>query len=277
MQTLLNFLLRFNALLAFVFFQILSLYWYFSYSNTKQKAAFLTSANTTIGNLYETHSKLLSYWNLAAVNDSLARENARLKMQLPQALYDNLLDTGRRADSTYKQQYRYTAAMVIHNSIARGNNNLTINRGSLHGVRANTGLIDGLNHGVVGIVRSVSPHYASVMSVLHKDVRISAKLKRNNHFGVLTWEGQDSRILRLDALPKHAEIEKGDTVITSGFSTLFPEGILVGRVDTFFIEAGSNFYTARIKLFNDLSRVQHVHVVDDLFYEERLKIQGGLE
>lgn len=273
MQQLIAFLLRYSAFFAFGLLELIALSLYFNFNPNSEKVAFMSSANYMVGGMYETTSQIFRYWNLSAVNDSLARENAHLKMQLPNAIYSAQLHVQRIQDSVHQQQFKYTAAVVINNSISRPNNFITINRGSKDGIRANTGVVSGTGDGIVGIVRKVSKNYAVVMSILHKDTRISAKIKSGNYFGVLTWDGNETTHLNLEALPKHAPIEKGDTIVTSGFSTIFPEGIIVGRVDTFFIEGGSNFYTARVRLAADMANIQHVHVVDDLFRDEREQLE----
>lgn len=273
MQQLIAFLLRYNSSFTFVLLELIALSLYFNFNPNSEKAAFISSANYVVGGMYETTSQVFRYWNLSAVNDSLARENARLKMQLPNALYSAQLHVQHIQDSLHQQQFKYTAAVVVNNSINRPNNFITINRGSKDGIRANTGVVNGTGDGIVGIVRKVSRNYAVVMSILHKDTRISAKIKNDNYFGVLTWDGNETMYLNLEALPKHAPIAKGDTIVTSGYSTIFPEGVIVGRVDTFFIEGGSNFYTARVRLSADMANIQHVHVVDDLFRDEREQLE----
>ena len=271
MQQLVNFFMRFNATFIFFVLEAISLYAYFNLNSTQPKAAFLSSANAFVGGLFDYSSRISRQWNLTVVNDSLARENAQLKMQLPSAKYSTLADKGQVQDSShiYIQQYKYTAAVVVNNSINRASNYITINRGSNHGLRPNVGLVSATGNFVVGIVRKVSANYAVAMSVLHRDTRISAKIKSNNYFGVLVWDGDQSSHLNLEALPRHAPIKKGDTVITSGYSTMFPEGVMVGIIDTFFMDGSSNFNVARVRLAGNMSDIQYVYAIDDLLREER--------
>lgn len=270
------FLLKYNGLFAFFILEIFSLYLYFSQNMTPEKTAFVSSANRVVGGIYDYSNRWSRYWNLAAVNDSLAKENARLRMKLPSSQFSHLIDSATIKDTAYQQQYNYTAGVVTNNSINRLHNYLTINRGARHGVRINSGVINGSGDGVVGVIRAVSNNYSIAMSVLHEDTRISSKVKRNGYFGTLTWDGDNNHHMTLEAIPKHALIQKGDTIITSGFSTIFPEGIIVGCIDTFYIEPGSNFYTIDVALSADLSKMQYVYLVDDLFREERKKLEGGL-
>ena len=269
MQPFFQFLLRFNGVLALVLLGALTSYVYFNRNVNERKLAFLSSANNVSGRVYEYSSWMWRYWNLSVVNDSLARENVRLRMMLPNARYAKQVEHGHYVDSLSEQAYDYTAATVVHNSINKPRNFLTINRGRAHGIRPGTGVADGLGQGLVGIVHRVTTHYASVMSVFNKDTRISAKVQGSQYFGILVWGGEAFQHLDLEAVPKHAELHKGDTVVTSGYSTIFPKGILVGTIDTFYILPGSNFYTAKVRLFNDLSNVQQVYVIDDLHSEEK--------
>lgn len=270
------FLLKFNGLFAFLLLEVLSLYLYFSQNMTPEKTAFISSANRVVGGVYDYSNRWSRYWNLAAVNDSLAKENARLKMKLPSSQFSHLIDSATVRDTEYEQQYKYTSAVVTNNSTNRFHNYITINRGARHGVRVNSGVMNGSGDGIVGIVRAVSRNYSVAMSVLHEDTRISSKVKRNGYFGTMTWNGKNTRQMTLEAIPKHARIQKGDTIMTSGFSTMFPEGVTVGCIDTFYIEPGNNFYTINVSLSADLNKIQYVYIVDDLFREEQKKLEGGV-
>lgn len=273
MQQLIAFFVRYNHILIFIFLELLALLFYFNINANAQKAAFLSSASSLVGGIYDYSSRVTQQWNLAVVNDSLARENARLKMQLPNAQYSLLTDKGSVRDSQYQQQYQYTAAKVVNNSINRANNYITVNRGSRDGIRSNSGLLSAGSNYVIGVVRKVSSSYAVAMSILHKETRISAKIKRNNYFGVLVWDGDLSTHLNLEALPRHAPVEKGDTIITSGYSTIFPEGALVGTVDTVYMDDNSNFNVARVRLFVNMSDLNYVYIVDDLMRDEREQLE----
>ena len=273
MQQLIAFFIRYNAFFIFILLEIIAGYCYFNLNSTQPKAAFLSSANSFIGGIYDNTQKISRHWNLAVVNDSLARENARLKMQLPNAQYKLSLETGLVEDTLYRQQYKYTAASVVNNSINRARNYITINRGSKDGIRANVGLISATGNHVLGIIRKVSTNYAVGMSVLHQDIRISAKLNSNNYFGVMIWDGALPTHMNLEALPRHAEVTIGDTVVTSGYSTIFPEGMLIGVVDSAFMDDNSNFNVARVKLFANMSDLQYVYTVDDLMREERESLE----
>lgn len=267
------FFIKYNGFFAFVILEAIALSLYFTRNLNPTKESFLSSANGVIGNIYESTSKVSRYWNLSAVNDSLARENAELKMQLPNSKFTSLVQTSVVEDTTLKQHYEYIEAKVVNNTIHRPHNFLTINRGAKQGIEPNSGVLNGNGKGIVGVVQNVSNNYAVVMSVLNIDAHISAKIRRNNHFGMMVWDGTDSRYMTLESIPKHADVQIGDTIVTSGFSTMFPEGILIGTISSFLKPAGLNFYTIKVALFNDLNSTQYVYVVSDLLKEERLKLE----
>lgn len=273
MQRIALFLVKYNGVFAFFILQVIALSLYFTRNSNPEKKAFLSSANGLIGNLYETSSNATRYWNLSAVNDSLARENAELKMKLPSSKFTSLVQVNTVKDTTLQQQYQYFEAKVINNTIHRRHNFLTINRGRRQGLTSNSGVLNGNGTGVVGVVQKVSNNYGVVMSLLNVDTRISAKILRNNNFGMLVWDGEDAQHLRLESVPTHAEVHQGDTIVTSGYSTIFPEGVLIGRVDTIIRPPGLNFYDIKVSLFNDMNNIQYVYVVSDLFKEERLTLE----
>lgn len=273
MYRILLFFIKYNGLFAFLILEAIALSFYFTRNINPHKESFISSANGFIGNVYESTSKVSRYWNLSAVNDSLARENAELKMQLPNSKFSSLVQIKIVEDTTIQQHYEYIEAKVVNNTVHRPHNFLTINRGIKQGLKANSGVINATGKGIVGVTQKVSNNYAMVMSILNIDTRISAKIFRNNHFGVLIWDGQDSNFMTLESIPKHADVQKGDTIVTSGYSTIFPEGILVGVIDSFMKPPGLNFYTIQVRLFNDMNSVQYVYAVSDLLKEERQKLE----
>ncbi len=273
MQRIFLFFIKYNGVFAFFLLEVIALSIYFTRNSNANTQAFLSSANGLIGGVYESTSRVARYWNLSAVNDSLARENAELKMRLPNSKFSSLIQTNTIKDTTLQQYYRYHDAKVVNNTIHRPRNFITINKGAAQGLKANSGVLNGNGMGIVGVVQKVSRNYAVAMSILNLDTRISAKILGNNNFGVMVWDGLDSRYMNLESVPKHATIHKGDTIVTSGYSTIFPEGILIGTIDSFYHPPGVNFYSIKVALFNDLNSTQYVYVVSDLLKEERLKLE----
>jgi rod shape-determining protein MreC len=215
-------------------------------NNNFQQATTFNSASRVSGAILESVNSVKEYIFLKENNERLARENARLKGMVLDARYDS--DTVRTLvnDTVFQQQYAYIAAKVVNNSINRRNNYLTLNRGRMHGVKKDMGVI--APTGVVGIVKDVSDHYCTVMSVLHKNTSISTRFKKNNYFGSLVWNGGDNSEATLREVAKHVKFEKGDTLVTTVYSLVFPEGVMVGTVKDFEIRAGDNFYTITVKL-----------------------------
>jgi rod shape-determining protein MreC len=271
------FLYRFNGFFAFLILEIFSLYIYFTQNISQEKSAFLSSANRTVGNVYNYSNRWMSYWNLSSLNDALAKENAKLKMRLPGSQFLNIADTGTVVNENSEQRYEYTEAIVINNSVNRNNNYITLNRGAKHGVKMQSAVLNGTGDGVVGVIVAVSNHFSTAMSVLHQESRISAKIKRNGFFGLAVWNGKDPRKLTLEAIPKHTKIMKGDSIVTSGYSTIFPEGIYIGSIDTFSYETGTNFYSIEFTLSADLNNLQYVYIVDDLMKKELKQLESKIK
>jgi rod shape-determining protein MreC len=245
--------------------------------NVKQNEIYQSSANLVMGIVYENASTVRDFFDMQRHNDSLARENADLRTQLEASKYVATYQAGSvrfpldtstvRPDTAQKkdvmQQFTYLAAEVVSNSIVRKDNYMTINRGSTHGVRKGQGVIS--PDGIVGIVTNVSPYFAQVMSLLSTRASISAMIKRNRYFGTVTWgEPYNPRMVVLDYVPKHAEVMRGDTIITSGFSEIFPGEVRIGRVVDFKIKNGTNFYAIDVELWIDLANIRYVYVVDNL-------------
>ena len=221
----------------------------------------------------ETVNYVMEYINLKENNASLAQENANLKGRMPESYYSNQSLRTFIDDTTLTQQYTYITARVVNNSVNRRNNYLTLDKGSLHGIHSDMGVIS--SSGVVGIVKDVSRHYCTVMSVLHKNTRISTKFLHNNYFGSLVWNGGDIRMAMLTDVAKHVKFQKGDTLVTTQYSAVFPEGIMVGVVRGFDIDPGDNFYSITVSLSTDFANLSHVYIVDNMFKNEQQQLENN--
>lgn len=261
MQNLIQFLIRFSAFFLFVILEVLCFALIVRY-NDGQREIFLNSSNMVSAKLNDWYDGMVEYSNLREFADSLAIENARLKSEL----YNNTnyLELMKKdvLDTVYRQRFHTIRAQVINNSVTSRNNALTIDRGSLDGIRAGMGVVG--DRGIIGVVQAAQPAFSSVLSILHSASRISVAFSRNNYFGTLVWKGFNPRRMSLEAVPKHADVRIGDTIETSGYSHIFPQGIMVGTVDTFWIEGGSNFFSISVSIVNDLSNLNHVYVVQNL-------------
>ncbi|GHA68789.1 cell shape-determining protein MreC [Pontibacter akesuensis] len=243
--------------------------------NTYQGAAFFNSANKYVGQVLEFQSGITDYFRLTSINQTLARENAALREEVLQFRQATLSDSTATLDSTYfvatdtskVYPYNLLAGRVINNSVRRMNNYLTIAKGTADGVKPGMGVI--APNGVVGRVKTVSEHYATVTSLLHSQMLVSAKIKKSDTFGTVKWAGGDYRTALLDYIPLHIKPAKGDTIVTSGFNTVFPEGIMIGTISSIEKEPDKSFYTIEVKLAVDFAQLAYVYVVENMYKVER--------
>ncbi len=270
MRNLILLFLKYGRFASFLFLEIVCFFLIVRF-NQKQNEIYVHSANLVTGNIYEQYKNTIGFMKLGDVRDSLMAENAELRALLDYSKFDQRVKIDTAKSAFLEQQYQYIEARVINNSINRNNNFITLNKGKMHGVAPRMGVIG--KTGILGIVKDVSQHFSTVMSPLHRQFRLSASLKKTGHFGTLTWQEQDPRVMQLTQVPKIAEVEVGDTVVTSGFSTHFPAGLMIGTINDFTIEKGSSFLTIQVKLINDLNAAQFGYVVKNLFREEREKLE----
>ena len=266
MRNLILFLTRHYYILLFLLLESLSFLLIFQ-NNHFQRSHFLNSSNALAGSVYESYDAVTDYFSLREVNDKLSSENALLKNMLRQNV--NLRTTAfiPVSDSLYQQQFEFLVARVVNNSTNRRKNYLTLNVGSKQGVTKESAVIS--TDGVVGIVRDVSDNFASVMSVLNEDSRIPVVIRRFGEASVMTWDGTDERTGLLERVPSHLDIRKGDTITTSSYSSIFPEGIMVGFVEDFEKVVGNTFYNVTVRLSTDFNKLHYVNVVNNLKKEEQ--------
>lgn len=270
MRNLLVFLWKYNLLFLFIILEVISISLFIENSYF-QKAVFINSSNIISGTFYKMKSNISDYFNLKKVNADLAKENAELRsLSLNNYLkINNTIFT--KNDTTYKLQYQYVSAKIINNSTNKRNNYLTLNIGRNQGITKDMGVIS--SKGIVGIVKDVSDNFSSVISVLHKDAKISAKIKKYGDVGSVLWNGYDYRRASLIDIPTHVPVLIGDTIITSGFSTVFPEGIVIGKVIDHRIESGNSFYTITIEFAEDFNNLSYVYVIKNFFTNEQKELE----
>lgn len=230
------------------------------------------SLSGSVDNLFRNISE---YFSLRKTNRILVEELAKLHSRLPEAFYKPDSVRGFVRDSLSVTEFRYIGAKVISNSTNKRNNFLMINKGKLHGIENHMGVIIG--NKIVGQVVSVSPHFSWIMSVLHKDSRISAKFKKNNQLVTVEWPGGNYKIGEVKEIPRHVTIIKGDSIITSGNSEIFPEGILVGTIEDYTIVEDENFNYATILFSTDFNSLGYVEVVVDLMRREKEELKSSLK
>ena len=264
MQELLSFLLRNSKWFVFALLTGLSCWLLFT-GNPYQHHLYLTSASAAASAVYNAQNSVTSYFALREINEDLNRRTATLQAEnlaLREALTRAQEEYSRSHDTLPFEpvkNFDFVVAHVIKNSIARPNNYITINRGAADGIKPEMGVID--QNGVVGIVNVAGPHSARLISLLNPDFRLSCKIKGSEHFGSLVWDGADPTVALLEELPRHTVYHPGDTVVTSGYSAVFPAGIPVGTVIADDKRHNENFFTLRVKLATDFTTLSNVQVV----------------
>ena len=270
MRNLILLLLKNGAVILFIVLEVICMFLVVEY-NQKQSEIYTVSHDKWSGYFFRGADEFWQFLSLSEVNDSLARENARLYQELDNSKYINTLEIDSAYNEKYGQQYTYIAAKIISNSFNRPNNYLILDKGTNHDIRPRMGVIS--DFGVVGIVTEVSENFCKVVSILHRESRVSAGIRRNNYPGGLVWRDSDPKRMKLLDIPKHATVVKGDTIQTTGFSTYFPAGMMIGLVEDFKIDPGSNFYEIDVVLSNDLSNIKYVYIVDNMYQLEQMKLK----
>lgn len=275
MRNLLNFLLKYNYWLLFILLEVASFVLLFRF-NHFQQSVFFSSANVVAGKVFEVSGGISSYFHLKSVNEDLLDRNMQLERQitnLERALLEHEVDSTEinSIRNLPRTDYEIFKARVINNSLNQVDNYITLDKGSKDGIRPEMGVVDG--NGVVGIVYDTSPHYSVVISILNSKSSISCKIVGSEYFGYLKWEHGDSQYAYLKDLPRHAEFNLGDTVVTSGYSTVFPEGIVVGTVDDMSDSNDGLSYLLKVKLATNFGKVSDVRVIAKTGQEEQKEIE----
>ena len=254
MQWILGFILRYKNLLLYLFFVAVTLY--FSYNQSEYHKSKLFKASIFItGKTSEPIKKLNSYFELKKINIQLVEENMYLKSLVIDKNYNSKLE-----DKNNDSPFRLIPGYVIKNDISSSRNIIVINKGSSDMVKKEMGVIG--SKGVVGIVNQTTEKFSSVLSILHKDLKINAKHKKSNSFGSLFWEGNTPDKVTLTDISIINKIDIGDTIVTGGMSTYFPEGIPVGKVIE--IENDGIYYSLIVELINNMTNLDNVYVIENI-------------
>jgi rod shape-determining protein MreC len=270
MRNLLLFIVRYNAFLIFFLLESFSIYLIIQ-NNQFHQAGFFNSTNYISGIVYEKYHSFTEYFHLKDVNRKLAEENAYLRSQLPANFYNGSFQVIKTTDTTAKQAYTYIPANVIQITTNRINNYITINKGSLQGIKPRMAVIS--TDGVVGIVKDVSPHFSVIISLLHKDLKISGRAGKEGFIGSVSWNGRNPMYAQLDEIPKQIAVKVGDKITTGGGSLYFPENIMIGTVEDINKNTPDNFYAINIKLSTHFSDLATVYVVNYIFRDEQQQLQ----
>ena len=269
MRNLIEFIQRFNHWILFLFLEIISLTLLFSY-NGYQGSVWFSSANSMAGTMLEWDSNFDNFFSQAAINDKLTQTNLDLQAENDR-LREALAKTRQKVDTKDKITYQYIPAKVVSNTLNEVNNLITINKGSADGVRKDMGVVDG--NGVVGIVYLVAKHYSVIISVLNSHSNISCVIRDRGYFGYLLWEGNEPDVAYVNDIPRHAHFKIGDYVTTSGYSSVFPRGISVGKIIASYNSADGLSYKLKVSLATDFSHLRDVRVINNSSFKERIKIE----
>lgn len=246
------------------------------HNNSYQGSVWFSSTNAIVGKIYETDAAVRSFFSLTRVNEELTLRNFYMERQLSQLrrLYGDMTkDTSvmERQELEFLNRFQLIPAKVVSNTLNKADNLMTIDKGRLDGVKKDMGVACG--NGVVGVVYLVSDHYSVVIPVLNvTSSRISCSIRGRGYFGYLQWYGGDPSVAYVEDIPRHARFKRGDWVETSGYSSIFPEGILVGQIDKIYNSADGLSYRLKVRLSTDFGCVRDVAVVSDKSIGEKLQL-----
>lgn len=272
MRNLFLFFWRFKFFLFFLLLEAVSVLLIVR-NNNFQRASFINATLSISTGVQNSMDSFKGYIGLRDENRKLAEENAYLRSLLPSSYIMNAPQMS-VTDTMRHQHYTFVPARVISGSFFRRKNYLLLDKGTDSGIKPEMGVIT--SKGAIGIVKDVSKHYCSVMSFLHKDSRVSARFRKNAYIGSLTWDGHHPLYATLSDIPKHVVFAKGDTIETSSYSAVYPEGIPIGTIEETALDKGGNFFILKVKLLEDFQKLSYVYVVNNLFKEERNKLEEGI-
>jgi rod shape-determining protein MreC len=259
MQQIFNFLIRNKNNILFLLLLGFSLFLTIQ-SHSFHKSKFISSANVVTGGIYNWANNIQTYFYLQEYNRRLLEENSQLRSLLANSIDTTSLAT--TLDSTSLEGiYSFRIARVINNNYSKTDNYITLDRGENSGIKKEFGVIT--SQGIVGIVDHVTAKHSRVISILNTNSRINAQLKKTNHFGSLVWNGKDPNVVQLTDVPRQAPVKIGDTIMTGGRSLIFPQGIPIGNVENFTLDQNESYYTLSVRLFNDMTNIGHVYVIEN--------------
>ena len=263
MQNLIKILLRYSNFLVFIALEVAA-FLLISYNNAYPRSSLLSTANGFVAWQNAVVSNITGYFDLRGQNEQLAAENAALRNQL--ASMDS---------SQWRLASHYTSAKVVQMTTDELHNYLTIDRGSRDGIQRGQGVRN--SDGVVGIVRTVGRNYSVVLPIINTHTNLSCRFAKNDYIGTLQWDGKDCRFAQLADVAAHVVVNTGDTIVTSGLSPVFPEGIPVGIVENSVLKEGDSYYTIRVRLYTNFKRLKYVEVVQNPHQQELEELQNGLD
>jgi rod shape-determining protein MreC len=282
MRNLIAFLIRNSSWFVFAIIEAFCVFLIYQ-NNSYQRSFFLNSFNEIAGRVYFVSGSVKTFLNLQNTNEQLVAENGALEQRvlvledlLRKQAADSVKVTAFIKDSLNREKdYDFIVAHVVNNSVSQINNYITVNKGQKDGIKPEMGVVSAT--GIVGIVRSVSTHFSVILPVLNPKFRQSCKIKNTNSFGTLSWDGKDSRYANLDELPRHQHVKVGDTIVTSGFSSIFPEGVMVGTVEGYNKKTDDNFYNLKVKLSTNFYNLSFTRIITSKLSGERMALEKEVQ
>lgn len=274
MNDLLRFLKRYYHIFLFLLLEGISVY-FIACNSFRQGSYVTTLANNISGYVYNSIEGINSYFYLKSKNEDLVKENLRLRSMVESSYVKIVNTVHQKKDTVYKQMYSFIDAKVISKTVNKRNNFFMLNKGYSSGVETEMGVI--APNGVVGVVVKTTENFSLVMSVLHQDSKLNVRNERTKTTGTLTWSGKHYAIGQVIDMPSSIAVKKGDTIVTSGFSRNFPEGIPVGRVVKPEKDKGTGFYNIDIKFFTDYNKLEYVYVIKNFFKIEQDRLMQNID
>ena len=274
MKNLIEFLAKYNHWFVFIFLEVISFVLLFQW-NSYQGSVFFSSANAVAGKIYEWDADIEHLFSLSKVNQQLTQRNVYLEHEVMQLSHHLEKESGDnsfmgRDQLAMLRTYRLIPAKVVSNSLDKRDNFITLDKGSADGIKKDMGVVCGT--GVVGIVYLTAPHYSVVIPVLNSQSNISVSIQKRGYFGYLHWTGGSSSIAYVNDVPLHAHFKLHDRIVTSGYSSVFPPGILAGTILHVYNSSDGLSYRLMVKLSTDFGDLRDVCVIDDAVVEQRLQV-----
>ena len=276
MRTLFNFLIRYSVVFLFLILEIIS-FTLIVNNLGYQRSIFLSTSNSFVAEMYEVSNTVIEFFKLKAANENLSEENTAFKNQIIKLQNElSTLTKNQKKDSIHfrippEMEYQFISAKVINNSTNKLQNYITLNKGLVDGIKVDMGVIS--DEGVVGIIKTVSNRFSVVIPILNPKIQINSKFNHNNYTGTLIWSGDDYRYANLTDIARHVEFSLGDSLVTSGFTNTFPEGIPVGTIEDFNIKESDQYYSIKIRLAVNFRTLSYVKVIDYLNYKEQRTLE----
>ncbi|MGP1515400.1 MAG: rod shape-determining protein MreC [Bacteroidales bacterium] len=274
MENLFRFLKHYYYVFLFLFLEGVCVY-FISLSQSIQSSSIISVANNISGTFYNAFENIDSYCYLKSRNEALVKENIALRKQISTSFVRIVNNVHEEKDTVYKQRFSFIDAKVISKSVNKRNNFFMLDKGSLSGIENDMGVIS--PDGVVGVVVKTTKNFALVMSVLHQDSKLNVRNIRTKTTGTLIWNGNIYSVGQVVDMPSSIPIKKGDTIVTSGFSRDFPEGIMIGVIKDFTKESGTGFYKADVKFSTDYNKLDFVYVIKNFFKIEQDELLNNLQ